>query len=395
MINNINKNSYNVNNYTEIPIKTNDESDTKQNGILEINNKDFLLKLKEELENAQLIAIKIIIEEPITKNEEKFIDKKYPDIKQFAKETKEEFKLLKQQVKDCKTPEERKEVISKVINSIKTMIKKGLLTEVQGKIKLEAIKDVENFAQKVNLEDKKAEVIGVKVLKGERITPKEEKFISEKYPKLKKFISESKKELTQIKEQLKVCKNDDERKQVIKNVIKDIEVSDKKGTLTKPEVKVKLAIIKELEKFSKQVNMEDKKIEATIVKVIKGEKITPKEQIIINEKYTDIKDLIEPLSKEYKSLKEELKNCTNKEQKQEVISKVIKNLEEMNQKNLLSPIALNFNMILIDMIKKENEKNNKLIILNPYVYINPSSIVDNLTGILMVIVIIFIIFCWI
>lgn len=395
MINNINKNSYNVNNYTEIPIKTNDESDTKQNGILEINNKDFLLKLKEELENAQLIAIKIIIEEPITKNEEKFIDKKYPDIKQFAKETKEEFKLLKQQVKDCKTPEERKEVISKVINSIKTMIKKGLLTEVQGKIKLEAIKDVENFAQKVNLEDKKAEVIGVNILKGERITPKEEKFISEKYPKLKKFISESKKELTQIKEQLKVCKNDDERKQVIKNVIKDIEVSDKKGTLTKPEVKVKLAIIKELEKFSKQVNMEDKKIEATIVKVIKGEKITPKEQIIINEKYTDIKDLIEPLSKEYKSLKEELKNCTNKEQKQEVISKVIKNLEEMNQKNLLSPIALNFNMILIDMIKKENEKNNKLIILNPYVYINPSSIVDNLTGILMVIVIIFIIFCWI
>ena len=57
MINNINKNSYNVNTYTEIPIKTNDESDTKQNGILEINNKDFLLKLKEELENAQLIAI--------------------------------------------------------------------------------------------------------------------------------------------------------------------------------------------------------------------------------------------------------------------------------------------------------------------------------------------------
>ncbi|MRZ81366.1 hypothetical protein GKD14_00760 [Paeniclostridium sordellii] len=395
MINNINKNSYNVNTYTEIPIKTNDESDTKQNGILEINNKDFLLKLKEELENAQLIAIKIIIEEPITKNEEKFIDKKYPDIKQFAKETKEEFKLLKQQVKDCKTPEERKEVISKVINSIKTMIKKGLLTEVQGKIKLEAIKDVENFAQKVNLEDKKAEVIGVKILKGERITAKEEKFISEKYPKLKKFINESKKELTQIKEQLKVCKNDDERKQVIKNVIKDIEVSDKKGTLTKPEVKVKLALIKEVEKFSKQVNMEDKKIEATIVKVIKGEKLTPKEQIIINEKYTNIKDLIEPLSKEYKSLKEELKNCTNKEQKQEVISKVIKNLEEMNQKNLLSPIALNFNMILIDMIKKENEKNNKLIILNPYVYINPSSIVDNLTGILMVIVIIFIIFCWI
>ncbi|MDU5020599.1 MAG: hypothetical protein E6269_08625, partial [Clostridiales bacterium] len=317
------------------------------------------------------------------------------DIKQFAKETKEEFKLLKQQVKDCKTPEERKEVISKVINSIKTMIKKGLLTEVQGKIKLEAIKDVENFAQKVNLEDKKAEVIGVKILKGERITPKEEKFISEKYPKLKKFINESKKELTQIKEQLKVCKNDDERKQVIKNIIKDIEVSDKQGILTKPEVKVKLAIIKELEKFSKQVNMKDKKIEAMIVKVIKGEKLTPKEQIIINEKYTDIKDLIEPLSKEYKSLKEELKNCTNKEQKQEVISKVIKNLEEMNQKNLLSPIALNFNMILMDMIKKENEKNNKLIILNPYVYINPSFIVDNLTGILMVIVIIFIIFCWI
>ncbi|CEN80155.1 hypothetical protein [Paraclostridium sordellii] len=391
MINNINKNSYNVNTYTDIPIKTNDESDTKQNGILEINNKDFLLKLKEELENVQLIAIKIIIEEPITKNEEKFIDKKYPDIKQFAKETKEEFKLLKQQVKCCKTPEERKEVISKAINSIKTMIKKGLLTEVQGKIKLEAIKDIENFAQKVNLEDEKAELISVKILKGEKITPKEENFLNEKYPKLKRFINESKKELTQIKERLKICKNDDERK----NIIKNIEVSDKKGMLTKPEVKVKLALIKELEKFSKQVNIEDKKIETTIVKVIKGEKLTPKEQIIINEKYTDIKELIEPLSKEYKSLKEELKNCTNREQKQEVISKAIKDLEKMNQKKLLSPIELNFNMILIDMIKKENEKNNKLIILNPYVYISTSSIVDNLTGILMVIVIIFIIFYWI
>ena len=391
MINNINKNSYNVNTYTDIPIKTNDESDTKQNGILEINNKDFLLKLKEELENVQLIAIKIIIEEPITRNEEKFIDRKYPDIKQFAKETKEEFKLLKQQVKCCKTPEERKEVISKAINSIKTMIKKGLLTEVQGKIKLEAIKDIENFAQKVNLEDEKAELISVKILKGEKITPKEENFLNEKYPKLKRFINESKKELTQIKERLKICKNDDERK----NIIKNIEVSDKKGMLTKPEVKVKLALIKELEKFSKQVNIEDKKIETTIVKVIKGEKLTPKEQIIINEKYTDIKELIEPLSKEYKSLKEELKNCTNREQKQEVISKAIKDLEKMNQKKLLSPIELNFNMILIDMIKKENEKNNKLIILNPYVYISTSSIVDNLTGILMVIVIIFIILYWI
>ena len=288
MINNINKNSCNINPYIKLTIKPNDEAVTTQNNVQDIDVKDFLLKIKEELKNVELIAIKIIKGEKLTSKEQRLITEKYPDIKKLAQQSKEEIKDLKEQIKDCKTEEERQQIISKVIKNIKVMNKKGLLPEIQVKIKMAAVKEVEKFSQKINLEDKKVEIISIKIIKGEKLTSKEQKLITDKYPEIKQIAEQS-----------------------------------------KEEVKV---------------------------------------------------------------LKEQIKNCKAEEEKQQVISKETNNLEEVFQEGIISPMQLKFKMLAIEAIKKENEKeNNKLFNINPYVYLNPGAIVDNLTGILMVIVIIIII----
>ncbi|MDY3002145.1 MAG: hypothetical protein SOR73_10840 [Romboutsia timonensis] len=43
---------------------------------------NFVNKIKEEIEKAQLICIKIIRNEVVNKNELEFVTKKYPDMKQ-------------------------------------------------------------------------------------------------------------------------------------------------------------------------------------------------------------------------------------------------------------------------------------------------------------------------
>ena len=286
MINNINKNSYNMNPYIKIPTKPNNEEIPTQSKVEDIDVKDFFLKIKEELKNVELIAIKMIKGEPLTPKEQRLITEKYPDIKQLAQQSKKEIKDLKEEIKNCKTEEERQQVISKAIDNIRVMDKKGLLSKVQVKIKMAVVEEVEKFSQKINLESKKAERIATKMVKGEKLTASEQKFIIEKYP--------------------------------------------------------------------------------------------------------EIKQLAEQSLKESKYLKEQIKNCKTDEEKQQVTSKAIDNLEEMFKKGIISPIQLKFKMLAIESIKNEKE-NNKLFNINPYVYLNPGALVDNLTGILMVIVIIIII----
>ena len=390
MINNINKNSYNMNPYIKLPTKPNNEEIPTQNKVEDIDVKDFFLKIKEELKNVELIAIKMIKGEPLTPKEQRLITEKYPDIKQFAQQSKKEVKDLKEEIKNCKTEEERQQVISKAITNIKVMDKKGLLSEVLVKINMAAIKEVEKFSQKINLENKKSEIIATKIIKGEKLTPNEQKFINEKYPEVKQFAQQSKKEVKVLKEQIKNCKTEEERQQVISKVIENIKVMDKKGLLSKVQVKIKMAVVEEVEKFSQKINLESKKAERIATKMVKGEKLTASEQKFIIEKYPEIKQLAEQSLKESKYLKEQIKNCKTDEEKQQVTSKAIDNLEEMFKKGIISPIQLKFKMLAIESIKNEKE-NNKLFNINPYVYLNPGALVDNLTGILMVIVIIIII----
>lgn len=285
MINNINKNSYNMNPYIKLPTKPNNEEILTQSKVEDIDVKDFFLKIKEELKNVELIAIKMIKGEPLTPKEQRLITEKYPDIKQLAQQSKKEIKDLKEQIKNCKTEKERQQVISKAIENIKVIDKKGLLSKVEVKIKMSVLEEVEKFSQKINLEDKKSEIIATKIIKGEKLTPNEQKFITEKY--------------------------------------------------------------------------------------------------------TEIKQLAEQSLKESKDLKEQIKNCKTEKEKQQATSKAIDNLEEMFKKGIISPMQLKFKMLAIESIKNEKE-NNKLFNINPYVYLNPGALVDNLTGILMVVVIIII-----
>ena len=285
MINNINKNSYNMNPYIKLPTKPNNEEILTQSKVEDIDVKGFFLKIKEELKNVELIAIKMIKGEPLTPKEQRLITEKYPDIKQLAQQSKKEIKDLKEQIKNCKTEKERQQVISKAIENIKVIDKKGLLSKVEVKIKMSVLEEVEKFSQKINLEDKKSEIIATKIIKGEKLTPNEQKFITEKY--------------------------------------------------------------------------------------------------------TEIKQLAEQSLKESKDLKEQIKNCKTEKEKQQATSKAIDNLEEMFKKGIISPMQLKFKMLAIESIKNEKE-NNKLFNINPYVYLNPGALVDNLTGILMVVVIIII-----
>jgi uncharacterized protein Veg len=196
MINNINKNSYNMNPYTNIPTKINDEIKQTQNNFQEID-KNLLKQIKEQIQNAELIAIKMIKGERLTTNERKFISEKYPDIKETAEQSIKESKSIKEQLKNFKTDEERQQFLSKVIGNIKSMGKKEALSEIQVKIKLSSIEEVEKLFQKDKLESKKAEIIAVKIVKGEKVTANESDFISEKYPNIKEtaqqIIKESKK----------------------------------------------------------------------------------------------------------------------------------------------------------------------------------------------------------
>ncbi|GAA0864630.1 hypothetical protein [Paraclostridium tenue] len=392
MINNINKNSYNMNPYIKLPTKPNNEEIPTQSKVEDIDVKDFFLKIKEELKNVELIAIKMIKGEPLTPKEQRLITEKYPDIKQLAQQSKKEIKDLKEEIKNCKTEEERQQVISKAIKNIKVIDKKGLLSEVQVKIKMVAVKEVEKFSQKINLESKKSEIIATKIIKGEKLTSDEQKFITEKYPEVKQLAQQLKEEVKVLKEQIKNCKTEEERQQVISKEITNIKVMDKKGLLPKVQVKIKMAAVKEVEKFSQKINLEDKKVEVIATKIIKGEKLTYKEQKLITDKYPEIKQIAQQSKEEVKVLKEQIKNCKTDEEKQQVISKETNNLEEIFQEGIISPVQLKFKMLAIEAIRKENEKeNNKLFNINPYVYLNPGAIVDNLTGILMVIVIIIII----
>ncbi|WP_042273366.1 30S ribosomal protein S20 [[Clostridium] dakarense] len=389
MINNINKNSYNMNPYNTDTIKPNNETKQTQNSFNEIENSDFLNKIKEQIKDAELIAIKMIKGERLTSKEQGFITEKYPDLKQLAEQSLKESKDLKEQLKNLNTDEERTEILSKAVSDLKTMAKKGLLSEVQVKIKMSSLEEVEKFLKTSKLENKKAELIATKMVKGEKLTTKEQQFINEKYPDIKQLVEQSLKESKGLKEQLKNFKTDEERTEVLSKAISDIKTMAKKGVLSETQVKIKLSSLEEVEKFIKTSKLENKKAELIAVKIVKGEKLTTKEQQFINEKYPEIKELAEKSLKETKDLKGQLKNLKTDEEKNQLLSKEISDIEVMAKKGLISEFQFKIKMLSIEKIKKDNEKDKESIFnINPYIFANLEYSLGNLTGVLIFIVVI-------
>ncbi|RDY24336.1 hypothetical protein CHF27_002985 [Romboutsia maritimum] len=413
MMNNINNNSYNRNLYGKSQIKSSNEIKQIQNKLLpEINieelpkeeliklnkfqNEEFVKlfkKIQEQIKEAELIAIKIVKGEKLTAEEQRFIREKYPDMKQTAEQSIKESKDLKEELKSCKTDGERQKLLSNAISDVKDMAKKGALSEIQVRIKMSGVEEVAKSLKKIQEQVQKAELIAVKIVKGEKLTAEELRFIREKYPDMKQTAEQSIKECKNLRQELKNCKTDGERQKILSNAISDVEDMAKKGVLSKVEVRIKMLAIEEVVMFSKKIPEQIKKAELIAIKIVKGEKLTSKEVLFISEEYPDMKQIAEQSIKECKDLKEELKNCKTNEERQKVLSNAINDVEDMAKKGILSEVQVRIRMSAIEEVKKEDEKmNNKekepKFYINPYIYINSGEFLDKLAVIMIIVVII-------
>ncbi len=261
-------NNINNNLYGKTAIKLGSESKQIQNNLLsEIDTKEMpkqglgklnnlqntdiiknLTKIQEDTKKAELIAIKIVKQETVTTNEQNFINKRYLDMKQVANQSISECAELKEKISNCKTGEERQQVLFKGISNIKDMTKKGAISEIQARIKNSGIEEVEKFLKNIEKEVKKAELIAIKIVKGDKLTTKEENFINKKYPDIKEITDQSINDKVDLKEKLKSCKTPEEKQLVLAKAIGDVKEMAKKGVLSETEIIVKMSVIEVVKK---------------------------------------------------------------------------------------------------------------------------------------------------
>ncbi|WP_419742483.1 hypothetical protein [Paraclostridium dentum] len=249
--------------------------------------------------------------------------------------------------------------------------------------------ECEAIVSRIKDELQKATLIAMKIINGENINKSEEKFIKLKYPDIKKLAEKLKEDIKQLKILIKNCNSDEERKELINREINNVNLMGKKGLISEVEVKLKLEALSDVEKFSNTVKIENKKIEVIAIKLLKNQNLTSKELALIEEKMPNIKQIINKIVKENKLLKDEVNNCNTNEEKQQKISKAFNDLESLFKNNRISDLEFKLNLFYINSLEKEIKKEkNKQIWINPYFYLNTSSLVDNLSGVLIIIVII-------
>ena len=249
--------------------------------------------------------------------------------------------------------------------------------------------ECEAIVSRIKYELQKATLIAMKIISGENINKSEEKFMNLKYPDIKKLAGKLKEDIKQLKIIIKNCNSDEERKELINKEINNVKIMGKKGLIPEFEVKLKLEALKNVENFSNSIKLENKKIEVIAIKLLKNQNLTSKELALIEEKMPNIKQIINKIVKENKLLKEEFNNCNTNEEKQQKISKTFNDLESLFKNNRISDLEFKLNLFYINSLEKEIKKDkNKQLWINPYFYLNTSSLVDNLSGVLIIIVII-------
>lgn len=252
--------------------------------------------------------------------------------------------------------------------------------------------ECEAIVIRIKDELQKSTLIAMKIISGESINKSEEKFINFKYPDIKKLAEKLKEDIKQLKILIKNCNSDEERKELINREINNVNLMGKKGLISEVEVKLKLEALSDVEKFSNTVKVENKKIEVIAIKLLKNQNLTSKELDLIEEKMPNIKQIVNKIVKENKSLKDEVNNCNTNEEKQQKISKAFNDLESLFKNNRISDLEFKLNLFYINSLEKEVKKEkNKQFWINPYFYLNTSSLVDNLSGVLIIIVIIIVI----
>ena len=137
---------------------------------------------KEEIEKAQLICVKIVRGEEVSKKDLEFISKKYPDMKQMAEESLKDYNNIIKELKLCKDHDEVEQLLFKFSKETSNTAKNGYLSELQSKIKATIMEEMIKSSKNIKSELDNAEKIALKIVKGEEITSNQENFLKQKYP---------------------------------------------------------------------------------------------------------------------------------------------------------------------------------------------------------------------
>ena len=343
---------------------------------------NFVNKIKDEIEKAQLICIKIVKGEYVSKSELDFISKKYPDMKNLTENSLKDYDRIIKELKLCKNHEEIEKVLSKFSKEILPSVKNDYINQLQSKLKNTVLKEVIKFSEKLKLEIQKAENIALKMIKGEEISPKEESFLKEKYPNIKQITEETIKYIDKLKLDLKGCNTESERQVLLSKEIKDLE--SKKDTLSKIEIKFKDLGIQQVEKFLKDNKENIKKLQVIVLKIISDKSLNKSDEKFILKEYPNIEEVIIEERKNYQYLNELPKNDKNTD---DTLSKELKDLEYQIQNGRINEYQAMIKKIIIENMKRER-KDSINYYMNLYLNMIFTTVTENRIAIITLIVII-------
>ncbi len=346
---------------------------------------NFVNKIKEEIEKAQLICIKIVKGEYVSKSELDFISKKYPDMKQLTENSLKDYNRIIKELKLCKNHEEIEKVLSKFSKEILPSAKNDYINQLQSKLKNTVLQEIIKFSEKIKLEIQKAENIALKMVKGEEISPKEENFLKQKYPNIEKIYQQTTRYIERLKIDLKNCKTEQERQLILSKEIKNLELE--KNALSSTEIKFKSIAIKEVEQLLKNNKENIKKLQVIVFKIISDKSLNKSDEKFISEEYPNIKEVIIDERKNYQYLNELSKNDKNKDK---VLSDTIKDIEYQIKNGRINEYQAMIKKIIIENIKRER-KDSINYYMNLYLNMIFTTVTENKIAVITLIVIILVI----
>ena len=376
----INTTTQNNNIQTNIKPQINKVESTQQQVV-----ENFVNKIKEEIEKAQLICIKIVKGEYVSKSELDFISKKYPDMKQLTENSLKDYDRIIKELKLCKNHEEIEKVLSKFSKEILPSAKNDYINQLQSKLKNTVLQEIIKFSEKIKLEIQKAENIALKMVKGEEISPKEENFLKQKYPNIEKIYQQTTRYIERLKIDLKNCKTEQERQLILSKEIKNLELE--KNALSSTEIKFKSIAIKEVEQLLKNNKENIKKLQVIVFKIISDKSLNKSDEKFISEEYPNIKEVIIDERKNYQYLNELSKNDKNKDK---VLSDTIKDIEYQIKNGRINEYQAMIKKIIIENIKRER-KDSINYYMNLYLNMIFTTVTENKIAVITLIVIILVI----
>lgn len=347
-------------------------------------NKDIVANIKESILKAEMISIKIVRNEPLTYNEEEFIDKKYPKLKELAikvyKETTQLKDLIKMSKLDeiCTIDDHINDLINKEKIKVDILLKNSTITISEAKIMEEGINEVEKYFAQMKKEIGKLESILLKLIRGQKLTSKEREFLKQEYPQTKDIVNQLQKDYESLKNTIKECKTSKDIDKIILKEINNIKQQEiiEKENKSKPlqglVLKLKRDILKDIIKFSKQISknieIDLKRKEDIKNNILKDKKITLKELKFISSKNIQIKQIIEDTLKEKSLIKD---NVDSKIDRKNLILSLIEDTKEKGRKGILSELEVKTKLLILedeDDIYRKIINPELMFKINPLIY---------------------------